>query len=134
MGVYAQDANSNTEHNDECYNKLIISPDSKSVAFFSYIMILFAAWSTFFGGYFACHGEPNPDTPIAMFDGVLEVCFVLDMIKTFFVQYTDPRFPRSPIKDLAKIVVHYLKGAFIFDFIACCGFPLRLALRKTLSK
>ena len=55
------------------------------------------------------------------------------MFKNFFMKYTDPREPRKPVGDLAKIIVNYVKGAFFFDFVACIGFPLRHALRGSIS-
>lgn len=117
---------------DQCYNKLILSPETRPVAFFTALMIFFAAFSTFMGSYFACFGEPD-SVSLSTFDTVMEICFILDMIKNFFLQYTDPQEPRVPVKDLTKIIKHYITGSFACDFIACAGFPLRHALRSSLS-
>ena len=121
----------NDEH-PECYNKLLLSPDAKLVYIFSAIIIAFSGFSTVLGAYFACFGEPD-DGFMAIFDTIMEICFIVDMFKNFFMKYTDPREPRKPVKDLAKIIVNYVKGAFFFDFIACIGFPLRHALRDNIN-
>ena len=64
----------------------------------------------------------------------MEVCFIIDIVKNFFLQYTDPRDPRILVDDLVMIIKRYAKGAFFFDFIACAGFPLRYALKDHMAK
>ena len=95
------------------------------------LIILFSVFSTFFSAYFACFGEPKEDEPIFFFDSIMESFFVMDLIKNFFLEYTDPREPRKPVQDLFLIARNYLKGAFIFDMIACIGWPLRYLFRDS---
>ena len=91
------------------------------------LIIVFSALSTLFAAYFACFGEPEKGAVYTL-DIVMEVCFCIDIVRNFFMQYTDPREPRKPIKDLFKIAKHYIKGSFFFDLIACLAWPLRLAV------
>ena len=97
------------------------------------LIILFSVFSTFFAAYFACFGEPNEDETIFVLDAIMESCFVVDLIKNFFLEYTDPREPRKPVRDLFLIARNYLKGAFIFDCIANIGWPLRYLFRDDMD-
>lgn len=122
------------EEHPECYNKLVLSPDSKIVAIFTGVIIVFSGVSTIFGQYFACFEEPDTDSALYIIDTFMEVCFMIDIVKNFFLKYTDPRDPRRFVQDLGQIIQHYAKGAFFFDFIACIGFLLRHAMKGHLPK
>ena len=95
---------------------------------FMSLIIIFSVFSTFFAAFFACFGEPE-EGPIWTFDTVMETFFVVDLVKNFFLEYTDPREPRKPVRDLFLIARNYIKGAFIFDMIACSGWPFRYIVR-----
>lgn len=49
------------------------------------------------------------------------------------MMYRDPRDPRKYISDLAKIIMHYLKGAFIFDLLAVLAWPISYALKDAID-
>ena len=78
---------------------------------------------------FACFGEPSG--AVYMLDTVMEICFVIDMVRNFFTSYTDPREPRKPVRDLFLIMKHYVKGPFLFDFVALSAWPIRLIVRNS---
>ena len=48
--------------------------------------------TTLFAAYFACFGEPENEG-IYYFDMVMEICFIADIVKNFFLMYTDPTDP-----------------------------------------
>ena len=113
------------------FKKIILNPEWKPVAIFITLIIIFSGFSTLFAAYSACFGEPVEGSTLFWCDTVMEMCFVLDIIKNFLMQYTDPREPREPVRDLYKITMNYVKGAFIYDLIGCSGWPLRYAFRSS---
>ena len=79
-----------------------MNPDFKPVVVFALLVIILSVVSTVFAALFACFGEPtNPF--IANMDNTMEVMFLLDILKNFVTQYTDPRAPRKPVRDFSKI-------------------------------
>jgi len=55
---------------------------------------------------------------IFVFDRVVDMSFLLDMILQFFLAYPDPRRPERLIKAPRSIMLHYLTGWFIFDLLS----------------
>ena len=94
------------------------------------LIILFSFISTLLAAYFACFGEPV--TPgVIVFETVMEICFVTDILRNFITEYSDPRDPRKTIRDLFMICKHYIRaGSFILDVIACSSWPLRYVFRN----
>ena len=70
---------------------MILDPEWKIMQMFAFMMILFSLCSSLFAAYFACFGEPEPGGVIYSFDTVMEIAFIIDIVKNFFTQYTDPR-------------------------------------------
>ena len=114
------------------FEKIILDPNWKSMATFTFIMVIFSMLSSMFAAYFACFGEPTGN--LAILDIVMESCFVVDMVRSFFTSYTDPREPGKPVKDLFLIMKSYAKGPFFFDLVALLAWPLRLSLRDSLPE
>lgn len=77
------------------------------MAMFILLIILFALISTLLAAYFACFGPPESNGLI-LFDAIMEVCFITDIVRTFLTQYVDPRDPRKRIRDLIKIARNYV--------------------------
>lgn len=73
------------------------------MSMFTLLMVLFSMLSSLFAAYFACFGEPTTGSKTYYLDMVMEVCFVVDILKNFFSQYTDERQPTKPVQDLFKI-------------------------------
>ena len=111
-----------------------MDPDNKAVSLFSSLMVVLAGTSTVLGSYFACFGEPEVSSLPSMLDIVMESCFILDMVKNFFMEYKDPSNPERKIVDLGKIIKNYVKGAFIIDFVALVGFPIHYAAKGAISQ
>ena len=109
------------------FNKLILDSTMKPVAIFILMIVFFSVISTLFAAYFACFGPPADDW-IIVIDLIMEVCFALDIVRNFFMQYTDPREPRKPIRDFYRIAKNYFKGSFLYDLIAISAWPLQYAL------
>ncbi len=74
---------------------------------FVLMIILFALISTLLAAYFACFGAPS-QSGVIIFDNIMEICFVTDIVRNFFTQYVDPRDPRKRIRDLVKIAKNYI--------------------------
>jgi len=113
----------------EFLEKLVLDPTWKLMAIFTSVMIIFSLCSSIFAAYFACFGEPEGG--MAIFDTIMEICFIIDMVRSFFTSYTTPHEPTKPIKDLFQIIKHYLKGAFFFEALALSAWPIRLAVRNS---
>ena len=64
------------------------------------IMTVASICSSLFALLFACFGEPEEDSGIYIFDNTIEVLFIIDMIRTFFSAYTDPKHPEKPVMEL----------------------------------
>ena len=112
-------------------NRIIFNSEMKSVAFFVLLITIFSIISTLFAAYFACFGEPVVPFVVGL-DNIMEICFALDIVRNFFMQFTDPSEPRKPIRDLFKIAKHYVTGSFIYDFTATIATPLLWALKDKL--
>ena len=133
MGQGAQSSSPNREiekarslaEKPACFQKIVLKREWKPIALFMSLIIIFSVFSTLFAAFFACFGEPEEGSTILKLDTVMEVFFFVDLVKNFFLEYTDPREPRKPVRDLYLIARNYIKGAFIFDMIACSGWPFR---------
>ena len=75
----------------EMFSKFVLSHDSKIMYIWTMIMIISSIFSSFFAALFACFGEPEAGSIIMIFDTIMEVCFIVDLIRTFFTSYTDPK-------------------------------------------
>mmetsp|Transcript_27102 Transcript_27102/g.26157 ORF Transcript_27102/g.26157 Transcript_27102/m.26157 type:complete len:199 (-) Transcript_27102:1308-1904(-) len=99
-----------------CRDKIIISKESSFEAVRSFYIFILAAYSTFSSAYYAAFGLPD-ERYLLFIDAVVEISFAIDIILNFFQEYiSDEDF--YPVRDLKRISVHYLKGRFIFDFLA----------------
>jgi len=52
----------------------------------------------------------------------MEVCFLIDIIRMFFMQYEDIEEQKT-VRNLKLIAKRYLKGDFAVDLIAISRFP-----------
>ena len=73
--------------------------------------------STLMSAYLACLGMPDSNI-VKIVDASMEIAFALDIARNFLMEYTLPSEPGKPIRTCSKIAIHYVKGPFIFDFIA----------------
>ena len=74
------------------FKKIIIDPSFKPVEIFQLMIILFSMLTTLFAAYFACFGEPENES-VYYLDMFMEICFIIDIVKNFFLMYTDPTDP-----------------------------------------
>ena len=95
---------------------LILSPESRPIQIYVFIMIIFALISTLLATFYACFGPPET-TSAKVIDIVMEVCFGVDIIRNFFMQYQDDEEQKT-IRNLKMIAKKYLKGDFLVDVIA----------------
>ena len=112
-------------------NKIVLDSDWKAVSMFLMLMVLFSLLSSLFAAFFACFGEPEQGDSVYYFDMFMEICFILDIFRNFFTQYTDPRQPEKPVTDLVQIWRRYARGPLIFDLMAISAWPLRVAVRDS---
>ncbi len=94
------------------------------------MIILFALISTLLAAYFACFGAPS-ESGLIIFDNIMEICFITDIVRNFFTQYVDPRDPRKRIRDLIQIAKNYVSNSFFFDLIACLAWPIHYAIQDS---
>jgi len=52
---------------------------------------------------------------------VFDVCFLLDILLTFFTSYTDP-ISNQEVTDLKLVAVNYIKGWFLIDVFSIFPF------------
>ena len=72
---------------DTC-DDLIISENNKVIQAYGFIMIVFALISTLLATFYACFGPPET-TFAKVIDIVMEVCFGIDIIRHFFMEFKD---------------------------------------------
>ena len=96
-----------------------------------FLLILCAMVSSMLAAYLACFGEATGT--ILIIDSVMEIMFIVEMVRTFFTSYIDVRNPRKPVKDIFLIARHYLRGPFGFELLAISSWPLRVALQNSLG-
>jgi hypothetical protein len=87
-------------------------------------MIIFALISTLCAAFYACFGRPTNDGMIVV-DTIMEVCFGLDIIRNFFMQYEDVEEQKT-IRNLKMIAKRYIKGDFVVDMLAISRLPFHL--------
>ena len=112
------------------FDKIILSGDQTPVAIFIMIIILFSLVSTLLAAYFACFGKPDSEF-MDVLDLIMETAFAMDIARNFLFQYTDPREPRKPVRDCARIATHYAKGAFIWDLIPQISTLIKLSVENS---
>ena len=83
-------------------DKFIFSESQKPVAMFILLITLFSLVSTIFAAYSACFGAPKA-FGFKVFDSIMEVCFVIDLVRNFFMEFTDPGDPRKPVRNYIRI-------------------------------
>ena len=83
-------------------DKFILSESQKPVAMFILLITLFSLVSTIFAAYSACFGAPEA-FGFKVFNSIMEVCFVIDLVRNFFMEFTDPGDPRKPVRNFLRI-------------------------------
>ena len=58
------------------------------VQIFVFIMIIFALISTLCAAFYACFGPPE-SSAAKIFDYIMEICFGIDILRNFLMQYVD---------------------------------------------
>ena len=102
---------------DTC-DDLIISENNKVIQAYGFIMIVFALISTLLATFYACFGPPET-TFAKVVDIIMEVCFGIDIIRHFFMEFKDDEEGgQRRVRNLKSIAKRYLKGDFLVDFIA----------------
>lgn len=107
---------------DTC-DMLILSPESRAVQIYQFLMIIFALISTLCAAFFACFGPPE-DIGMQVIDAIMEISFLLDIIRNFFMQYEDIEEQKT-VRNLKLIAKRYIKGDFMVDLLAVSRFPLQ---------
>ena len=63
-------------------------------------------------------------------DYVIEAMFIADFFMRFFQEFKEEE-SYTTISDVKKIVIHYLKGSCIFDFLAILPFNMFFEIEET---
>ena len=109
------------EQSLEYLQKLTFSPDAKGKVFFNIILLFAAFFSTFASTYIACFGFP--ERRISLFlDRFSEICFIVEIILNFFMQYSDEADDYKLQTSLRKIAGRYAKGGLLPDLIGMLPF------------
>lgn len=66
-------------------------------------------------------------------DKFIELFFLFDLIFCFLQEYQDEE-TYTMVSNLRKIAIHYMKGSFIFDFIAIIPFEFLLSRENGLNE
>ena len=69
---------------------------------FILIITLFSLMSTLFAAYSACFGAVDA-FGFKVFSNIMEVFFVIDLVRNFFMEFTDPGDPRKPVRNYLRI-------------------------------
>ena len=101
---------------------IILSDDMRVVQIYAFIMIIFALISCLCAAYYACFGPPS-GLGLKILDATMEVCFGIDIVRNFLMQYEDIE-ENKMVRNLKLIAKRYIKGDFIVDIIAISRFPL----------
>lgn len=76
----------------------MISPESRFKQVFDIVIIVVSLITTIWAAYFACFGYFSNDT-LFLAESLIEICFVLDIVLNFVLEYKDPVDFR-PVRDL----------------------------------
>lgn len=120
-GSEMQNTHVKRQETDTC-DMLILTGESRPVQIYQFIMIIFALISTLCAAYYACFGPPEDET-MKVIDGIMEVCFLIDIVRNFFMQYEDVEEQKT-VRNLKLIAKRYLKGDFVVDLLAISKTPL----------
>ena len=125
LDASSANSNLNLQRNQQkgICDKFIISPENRTNSYFKALTILLALLSTLSSAYYACFGGPQ-EVPLKIFDYSMEACFLIDMIRNFFLEYSHDE-THKPIRDLKQIAKRYLTSSFIFDLVAISTFALQ---------
>lgn len=63
----------------------------------------------------------------------MEVVFILEIAKGFFLEYWDPADPHKPVRDFFKIAKNYIFGNFFYNLIACSAWPLHEYFKDSMT-
>lgn len=95
------------------------------------LITIFTLCSTLQACFYSCFGEPLNRSAI-IFDYFMEAFFLIDILKTFFLQYQDDE-DRKPVRDMRLIAIRYLKGRFFIEVIAISTIPLKEFFRGKIT-
>jgi hypothetical protein len=107
-----------TPDTSETKKKYIISQFSLKKALWDTLMDILVAYSVTTSLYFLAFDDPS--TTALVFDHLVRVMFILDIIVIFNTEITGPR--GNTILDRREIARNYARGWLAFDVIACIPF------------
>ena len=115
------------DHGSGFLDKLVIKIDSKWKQNFDVIIRIVCAYSVYSNAFYAAYESPHSAIEIVI-DQISEFFFFFDMIFCFFQEYTDEE-SYSIVSCPTSIMKHYLRGSFVYDFLA--WIPIDLILFQT---
>ena len=83
-------------------------------------MLFVSCYNIYGNAYFAAFGISD-SLSVAILNNIVETMFLMDIIFTFCQEYLDEETYKI-VNELRKIALHYVKGTFIFDFLAWIPF------------
>ena len=102
----------------------MIPKNSGPKGFFDIMMLFVSVYNIFGNAYFATFGE-RKELWIKYVNWATECMFLFDMIFNFLQEYLDDE-TYIIISDIKLISKRYLKGNFVFDFLAWIPFDIIL--------
>lgn len=111
-------------------NSLVIRRSSAWKGVFDMLMLFVSCYNIFSNAYYSAFGIPT-SLNFMISDNVIEGLFWIDMIFCFCTEYLDEESFKV-VDDFRSIFMHYIKGTFLVDFIACL--PLSLFIGAVNSK
>lgn len=88
---------------------------------FDNLMLIASCYNTFTQAFYAAFGNPTSKVP----DYLIESLFFFDFLFCFCQEFKDEE-TYTVVSDMKRIAKHYIKGSFIFDFLAIIPFELFL--------
>ena len=110
------------EHSDGCFSYILIRKNCEWKRIFDNLMLFLSVYSTLVNAYIAAFGIFN-FSEYFILENIIELFFLFDFIFCFCQEFQDEE-TYEMIDCPVLICKKYLKGSFIFDFIALIPFNI----------
>lgn len=87
---------------------------------FDVVILLLVGYSCISSLYYVAFISPQNLIHI-IFDWIVEAAFYTDLVLNFITEFIDP-ISRKPVRDLKEILINYMTGWFIIDFLSVFPF------------
>lgn len=87
---------------------------------FDVVILLLVGYSCITSLFYVAFVSPT-NTLHKAFDWIVEIAFYTDLFLNFITEYYDPTL-RKPVRDLKCILINYVTGWFMIDFLSVFPF------------